>query len=371
MTPSQLIDRIADALTRPGSAAHITARYVVSDGLQTTSATEESWLDLAHGVSHVTTEPSGGEDFGDPQNVIVVGGSQYLNYGGDREVERISAPDCLGKGRSVLARFIELLSYNDSDCLFFNGGFQTSVDPTADLSGKDVLTLQATGGVAGPDEGVFSEIAYRLLVDPNTFFPLAASVSVDSSIGGNRQREQVDVSFALEFVPLETLASGFFDPASIGYVQPVLKLNDLEGVIYWLGEELPAADGYPALTLDSVWNPERAVEPGAYIGILDYDPDLALHEYVSGNLDFWREPQLAGDCLVETVNLDLDGVPAVIWGETFKTDDSSCGSVATHWEARVFFPETIVSAFTSENTEAPLDSREALEYVIRHLTRQE
>jgi hypothetical protein len=159
-------------------------------------------------------------------------------------------------------------------------------------------------------------------------------------------------------------------------MQPVAEIDELEGTLYWLGETLPASDGFSELTIDDVWSPERAVEPGDYIGIVYYEPDVALHEYDAANMsqearDYFEDLFLVLDeCIAETIEVDLGHGRGVIWGKGREGEDGACGTT-THYEARAFFEETIVSVFTSENTGAEFDSAEGLERIIRGLKRRD
>ena len=92
----------------------------------------------------------------------------------------------------------------------------------------------------------------------------------------------------------------------------------------------------------------------------------------SASMRYWQNFDLILDeCLAETVEVDLGDARGVIWGKAREAnEDGTCGP-ATHYEARVFFEETIVTIITSENTGAEFDSVDGMERIIRGLKRRE
>jgi hypothetical protein len=188
--------------------------------------------------------------------------------------------------------------------------------------------------------------------------------------------EKFAVAYEVDFVPFSSLASDFFEPSSIGYVEPIAELDEVEGSFYWLGESLPAGDGFSELRIDDAWEPGANLRPTDYIGIIYYEPDVALHEYDAANMsqearDYFEELFLVLDeCIAETIEVDLGHGRGVIWGEGREAADGTCGP-ATHYVGRAFFEETMVTVITSENTGAEFDSAEGMERVLRGLKRRD
>jgi hypothetical protein len=90
----------------------------------------------------------------------------------------------------------------------------------------------------------------RLHLERDTFLPVAW-IS-EASQAGETLGEFVS-EYDNEFVPVDSLALDFFDPASIGFVQEDLEapLDDptLDVTVYWLGREFAAIDSLPPLRL--------------------------------------------------------------------------------------------------------------------------
>jgi hypothetical protein len=263
----------------------------------------------------------------------------------------------------------------DDECFFLGWGPGVSVE-SGEYDGRKALVLRSEQIFpAGPDEedGI---VVYdsRVYIDPDTF------VLVGTLVEGNFEGssfDEFDAAYELEFVPRASLDSDFFEPSSIGYVEPNAELQNLRGTLYWLGETLPASNGFSELTIDDVWFPERAPVSDHYVGIIYYEPDVALHEYDVAKMDsdsirYWRDVSLfRGECLAETVEVNLGDARGIIWGKARKANGGGTCGPATHYEGRAFFEETIVTIITSENTGAEFDSVEGMEHVIRGLKPRE
>jgi len=365
LTPGAVLNLLAEALSCPGHVAHVTAQ--IDDGLEADARTIEYWLDIEKGAVRIL-----GSDGSDAPELIANDEGEFRRYLDEDRVEKSDpSPLCSTYSESLLSYLI------DTECFFFFAGPGLSVK-AGEHDGRPAVVLRSQRPFpAGPDEedGIV-EYDVRVYIDPETFLLLAA-VGEGTFEGHSLPTEEFAAMYEVDFVPLDLLASDFFDPSSIGYVEAITRLDGLQGTLYWLGETLPATGGLSELRIDDVWSPERAVQPGDYIGIIYYEPDVALHEYDVAKMDgdgrkYWQDFFLILDeCLAETVEIDLGGARGVIWGKSNKeNEDGTCGP-PTHYEARVFFDETIVTIITSENTGAEFDSVEGMEHVIRALKRRE
>jgi hypothetical protein len=368
LTPREVLDRLASALTCPGHVAHLTARVDRAHEIGPGSARVEFWLDVANGVLRIHSGP----DVRYAPVQIANDDGIFRRYRDDETAEKSDlSPLCSEYSDPLLPYLI------DDECFFLGWGPTASIG-AGEYSSEPAVVLRTQQLFPyGPDEedGIV-EYDTRVYVDPDTFV-LRGMTNEGTLEGHALPNERFAEDFELDFVPLSSLAQDFFDPASIGYVQPVSELDELEGTPYWLGETLPESDGFAKLRFDDVWSPERAVDPGSYIGIVYYQPDVALHEYAverfgKDEMRYWQEIDLIlSECLAETVEIELEGAHAIIWGKAREeNNDGTCGP-ATHYEARVFFEETMVTVITSENTGAEFDSLEGMEHVIRGLKPRE
>jgi hypothetical protein len=360
-TPSELLNLVGAALSCPDHVAHIEAR--VKQRAEAEPATVEYWLDLRDGVLRIRSDPGVRYD----SEQIANDDGVFRRDSDDKPAEKTDySPLCFEYGEPLLAYLV------DEECFFLGLGPDLSVD-TGEYADKNALVLRSRQLFpAGPDEddGLI-EYDSRAFVDPDTFVILGTSVqgSFEGQLIG---AESIEAAYELEFVSRASLDAGFFEPSSIGYVEPNTEADALLGALYWLGETLAGSGGFSDLRLDDIWSPTRAVAAGEYIGIVYYESDVALHEYDVSKMDdaslrYWQNPSFGG-CLAETVEVDLADGRGVIWGKG-RESNGTCGP-ATHYEARVFFEETIVSIITSENTGAEFDSVAGMEHVMRALKRR-
>jgi hypothetical protein len=365
LRPREVLSRLADALRCPGHVAHVMAR--VEHGTEAGPAAIEYWLDIENGALRIHSRSEGSYT---PLQIVNDEGEFRRDSDDDRAEKSELSEFCSGYTETLLSYLIDI------ECVFFSSGPGLSVE-AAEYDSRPAVVLRSQRLFPyGPDEedGIV-EFDARLYVDPDTFAPLGASI--EGTLESHALRnEKVAATYELDFIPLGSLASDFFEPSSIGYVEPIAELDGLKGTLYWLGENLPASDGFSELRIDDVWSPERSVEPGEYIGIIYYEPDVTLHEYDVAKMDndsmrYWQDVFLILDeCLAETLEVDLGGAHGVIWGTSRKeSEDGTCGP-ATHYEARVFFEETIVTIITSENTGAEFDSADGMERIMRGLKRR-
>jgi hypothetical protein len=363
LTRRQVLDRFAAALSCPGHVAHLTAR--AEHGADAEQAAVEYWLDIENSALRIHSGP---ETYYAPLQIVNDDGVFRRHSDDDRAEKNDHSPICSEYGEPLLPYLV------DDECFFLGWGSDVSVE-SGEYNGRQAVVLRTQQLFPyGPDEedGIV-EYDTRVYFDGDTFVLLGVT-NTGTLEGQSLPNEKFSVAYDVDFVALDSLEPDFFDPASIGYVQPVDQLDDLEGTLYWLGETLPASDGFSELGLDGVWMPQEPIEPGGYIGIVHYKPDVDLHEYTMPgpeDMHYWLSPPRSGACLSETVEIEVGSARAIIWGTSREeNDDGSCGP-ATHYEARVFFEETMVTVITSENTGAEFDSLEGMEHVIRNLKRRE
>ncbi len=375
---ADLVDRMAAALTCAGPLAHIAVTVESERAGEIESAQGDYWIDMSRAVAR--EEPIDERGSIEPEaKIIRDDGVYYTRDNGDPERE--PPPDCLGKHLVVISALI------DVDCLIFgSGAFHVELEGGASFNGRTAISAMAAGYFpGGPDEEDVVDLVYTLYIDAATYLPLGTVLEYHY-VYSPQVRERTETTFDVTFVPASTVAADFFEPSSVGYLEPdpLAELDGLDGKIYWLGEEFDGTGDLPALVLDGTWSPAGLApelqEDNTYIGIVYYrdaeDPfgiDVALHEYYNdpASVAYFREPTLiSGECLAERREVEISEGEAFVYGIAHRRDSSECGE-ATHYVARAFFEESHVTIIVDENTDHPFDSAEAMEHLLRGLRRRE
>ena len=374
--------RMADALTRPEQVAHIRMHTEGNDWPGASFREGELWVDIAGQAARY-------EPIRDSSSELMISRADglYRHYAGllgnFDDVDRLPPLDCLGDDLVALAALI------DSECLFFGGFFTVSVDDGAEWDGAEAFAITSGGLIpGGPDEDDLADVSYTLYVDRASYLPAAAVAEFRYVHQQPQVIARVEVTFEVEFVSGNSLGSDFFDPASLGYIESdfLRELDELDGQVYWIGENFPAGDSFPGQILDGTWSPaqlsEELRDESSYIGKIYYRPaddefgggwfgdGVDLHLYAVHASDSSFKPSLPpGKCIAETHDITLPEGRALIWG-TARGPEGACPP-ATHFQGRAFFETTTVSIIVSENTGHPLDSAEGMEHVLRGLRLRE
>ena len=244
----------------------------------------------------------------------------------------------------------------------------------------------AEGTSSGSDETYY--LTRQTFFDAETFLPLGGVVegTLDEGV---IHPVQSDIPYEHEFVPLDSLPEDFFDPASIGYVEPEPEdveepLDDAEIEVYWLGREFAGSEEFPALTLNSVRaRPRSRTGEGMYIADLEYRPAddefgfnwVSIGLYTPEAFEFREEHTPDSPCK-EIIDLDIIGFVATI--ERHHTRDRSGACVSPEsFSGVVRFDNVVVDidAVTTnsgrESFGSPYDSEEAMELLVRSLELRE
>ncbi|MCH8008422.1 MAG: hypothetical protein IIC91_06110 [Chloroflexi bacterium] len=267
--------------------------------------------------------------------------------------------------------------------------FEVSIDPNASYNGQSAIAYVADGESSGSDETYFTTT--RTFFNAVTFLPMGQVIEGTLDIG-ETYPIQADFVYEHEFVPLDSLADDFFDPASIGYVEPdpgdVEKpLNDAEIAVYWLGREFEGNGEYPALTLDSVFARLRSQSgEGGFVVELRYRPAddefgynwVSIRLYTPEAFEVRQENTRRNPC-EETVELDLPGPRTTLrkhYHDLAQNPGEPCRP-PDRISAAVYFDDVVVAidapATVSgrETFRSPYDSEAAMELLIRSLELRE
>lgn len=396
MSVEELTNLVAEAITCPGYAFHMRSAGDFESGPYSRYTETETWIDLESGLGRVdllfqftsdealaqaATAQAEGEDavLESRFSRIVRSDATYSSAQGDHTAGRERSPSCHASGRETLSLVL--------DC--FDGPlqeFEISVDRNNSYSGQDAIAYVAEGTSSGSDETYY--LTRQSFFDAKTFLPLGGIVEGTLDEGVIHQ-VQSDIPVEHEFVPLDSLPDDFFDPASIGYVEPEPEaveepLNDAEIEVYWLGREFAGSDEYPALALDSVFARLRSrTGEGGSVVELRYRPAddefgynwVSIGLYTPEAFEF-RDDHTVGNPCQEIVELDLAGSYATIRRHREQSPDGTCNP-ADGFSGVVFFDDVVIdiTAVTTNSGRqvfrSPYKTEEAIELLIRSLELRE
>lgn len=280
LTVEELTDLVAEAATCPGHVLRLTSEADLEAGPYSVHMQSESWTEAAENLGRMETTltpPRGAvaaeaEAEGDAvqydSTTIVRGDGSYSREDTDEPASKGRVRNCHSEGQEALILVVPC----------YNGPLQeveVFVEVNTTYDGKDAISHVATGESRGHDETY--NTTTRTYYDATTFLPIGQTQEGTLDIG---EVYPVDADFSYEtaFVPLDSLAEDFFDPASLGYVEPdpyevEAPLDGAEVPVYWLGRDFAGESAYPALTLDHAFvRPGARTEPGGSVVELTYRP---------------------------------------------------------------------------------------------------
>ncbi|CCF83793.1 hypothetical protein [Nitrolancea hollandica] len=249
---------LGQTLKRPGFIFHSSVTVEVSAGPYSHTGTIQRWVDAERDVAREDTSFSPAN--GTPQHtatVIANGGNYYQEPSG-----KVSVGEPLSCRGATAAISLVLGCPEPTDQV-------TTTAETGQYAGKPSIVLVTRGTTRGSDEQItFTD---RLHLNPKTY--LSITLERDGTIDfGETIPERGTWIFTNEFVPADSVANDFFDPASIGYVErdPADQLRQTSwGIpVHWLGQHVDGTGELPPLILGPVEVPNY---PGpAYKFSLNY-----------------------------------------------------------------------------------------------------
>ena len=399
MTVEELTDLVAEALTCPGYAFHMRSAGDMESGPYSQYTETETWIDLESGVGRVellfqftsdealaqaATAQAEGDDVVLESRFtrIVRSDATYSSAQGDHTARKERSPSCHASGQESLSLVLECLDGPLQE-------FEISVDRNNSYSGQDAVAYVAEGTSSGSDETYY--LTRQTFFDAETFLPLGGVVegTLDEGV---IHPVQSDIPYEHEFVPLESLPEDFFDPASIGYVEPEPEdvegpLDDAEIEVYWLGRDFEGSGDYPALTLDFVFaRPRSQTREGWTVAELTYRPADDEFGYPLVRIGLltpvaweYRDERTVHWPCEETTEVDVGGHQVTMkihhWGRA-QDQDGAC-LPPDRYSAVVHFDDVVVDidapAINSgrETFYSPYGSEEGIELLIRSLELRE
>ena len=387
MTVEELTDLVAEAITCPGYAFHMRSVGQYEAGPYSSYSETEAWIDMQRGVGRVEqlfritsdealAEAATAEAEADDEEYglefrstgISLSDGRYSSRQDEEQAEKGSPSTCHGPGREALWLVLPCFDGPLQD-------FEISIDPNGSYNGREAIAFVAEGESSGSDETYYT--TRHMFFDSETLLPLSVIVEGTLDIG-EIHPVQSDIPFEHEFVPLDSLPLDFFDPASIGYVEPdpaeIEEPLDRLETVYWLGREFEGSDEYPALALYDVFSGDIMYRPA---------DDEFGRIYVSISQMPWTgavfpDPGRGGDRCNETVEVEVEGARGfVIRKYHERTPSGSECPPHDRFAGEVHFENMIVeidapSTGTRRGTiRSPYDSEEAMELLIRGLELRE
>ena len=390
LTPEQLTDRVAAALTCPGYVLHLRSTGDFEAGPYSSYSETDAWIDLERNLGRIDSRvifnseaarqaaEEEGEELPEFREVTIVRGDG--EYTGERGPEvparKQRPPDCHGPDRTALALILPCEGPTEE--------LEVTVERNVAYQGRNAIAYVATGTSRGSDETYHTTA--RAYLDRDTLLPLG--VTVDGTLDiGDVYPVYSDLAYQAQFVPLDSLPPDFFDPASIGYVEvdpeEPLETQDFGVTVYWLGRGFEGGDSLPALALLHVTTvPSSPFSPTVEILYRRADDEfgsgiVVLEVYKP---EIWEaRPISSRTRCVQTRDLALSGRQATIYSgydELRIASGASCPP-PDKFTAVVFIDNTVVEIRAptvvtgSQTFQSPYNSQAAMELLIRSLFARE
>jgi hypothetical protein len=287
LTVDDVYARFAEVINRPGSVYRATIDVNSDGGYYSMEGTRTLWADVGQDMAREegdATISSEGESYRDKWRSITVDGGEYRAphedaAGASESGSKVRARTCHGANEAVSAVL---------GCPGWTEKSTTSLE-IGEYKGHHAVILVTSGTRHGEDETTtFTE---RLYLNASTLLPIALEGEGDTDYGEIYHGTWL-YKYENEFVSADSLPDDFFDPASIGYVEPdpEAQLNDDGFTVYWLGRDFDGVSGLPSLALSDLGS--RIRDPL----MLNYRPAndefgpmiLSLNEY---SKDAWSKSQ--------------------------------------------------------------------------------
>jgi hypothetical protein len=312
-------------------------------------ASTDLWIDAANGVGRREWRP------------VVTGPYRSIVRADDTFAEEyethIQARDslhCRGSDSVFIAMLMDCRNYIEKSSTTVMQGRLGDADSV-------VLVTEGTS----PDEDAQNPFRVRLFVDASTWLPLAAEQ--DATYGGSTFTYVT--AYETDFIARSGLAADFFEPASIGYVEPDpeagLNTGNPGVPVYWLGRTFSGGGSLPNLALQSGGVTHRDPRlPPLYRVTLNYGDESVKHGPPLIGLQIfaaadWTSPSGVWDgAPSETIDL-VDG-----HGMLFRIPASWSGE---RYVAQVFLPDVVI-VVTDFDAPSAYNTRAGFTAVVKGLT---
>lgn len=211
LTVDQVYARFAEAINRPGSIYRVTVLIEISAEQSWVEATTTTWIDAGRDLAREKIDSTVGTAH-EASTSITANGWEYRHYEQPPQDElytKVGAPlTCHGVNAAVSSGL---------RCPGRTAESTTTLD-TGEYEGRHAVILVTSGTNHGSDETItFTD---RFYLDASTMLPIASEGEGDT---GEMHFTELH-TYQNDFVPADSLPEDFFDPASIGYVEPTPRM---------------------------------------------------------------------------------------------------------------------------------------------------
>jgi len=375
LTVDDVYARMVEAARRPGHVFHQIRNIELDAGPLSYTGATKVWVDAQKDVARQENEfVLAGETH--RSRVVIAGGARYEEEESAGTAVKREAAMCRGTG-AALALVVDCPGPLEE---------QSESIESGDYHGRPVVVLAAWSVSHGSDETW--TMMMRIYLDPETFLPIAAE-GTGTLDTGEAYPATVHVRYRHDFIPASSLASDFFDPASIGYVERDPE-GPLQGAhagidVYWLGRDYAGSGGLPPLTLVGAYVPRDGGSPydvALYYGLAEDQFKVMAVDLQEFDLDGWNSVGWGELACGENREMTVQG-RRVILMMGFQGDVSGGGSAEcpaapyNEFEAHVFLGETVVFIVPvdvcrlSGCVDSPYNSIEGIEALAAALTLRE
>jgi hypothetical protein len=336
---SLIYDRMLRAMSRPGEVYNPTITSAIFQDPFTVTTTTELWIDPATRRARASVRSVFG-DAGEKTSTWIIDGDRWYETLEDGSVRKREAIRCRDADSPLLSLLLGCRDVTESAI--------TAPIDAGPFEGTPAAALYTQGAVRGRvEDTVFIDTLY---VNARTYLPIAlqrGGALRSTAPGPDGRPAETAIGqitrYAQAFVPADSLPPGFFDPASLGYVETdpaaALLQPSPDLAYYWLGRE-PRRAGLPPLALEGAYVAEAAARPLLrYRAVLKYRPagdefGAALVELQAWRADEWdallaNGADPAGVMLCRTM-MDVDlggrGAAAIYAGRDPTVGAGGCSS---------------------------------------------
>ena len=207
LSAKEVYVRLEQAMTRPGQVFHTTIQISQEAGLLSYQGRFELWAVPLQGQVRQVSELTFKAGETSRQETVLADGMVY-----GPPVQGIATP----KHRALQCPEASVLASTAIACWRFDQAGETSVE-AVQYEGVTAVLLATKVVWSGSDETF--NVARRLYLDAATFLPIA--LHFDGTVDyGEVSQLRGRWTYVNDFLPLDSLPDDFFDPASIGYVEP-------------------------------------------------------------------------------------------------------------------------------------------------------
>jgi hypothetical protein len=207
LSANEVYARLEQAMTRPGKVFHTVVRISQEAGPLSYEGRLELWAVPQQGRAHQVVEFTfgGGDTWW--QEEVLAGGIIYGSPYRGRSPSKYEALKC-PEASALVSTAIP--------CPRFDQTGATSVE-TVQYKGVAAVALTTDVVWSGSDEIIHA--TRRLYLDAQSFLPIA--LQYDGTVDyGEVSTLRGQWTYENGFLPLDSLPDDFFDPASVGYVEP-------------------------------------------------------------------------------------------------------------------------------------------------------